>query len=453
MTTEQTEFWNQFRNLNLTEDSGVRRLYAATTADGARVSICELTSWNSIPATTQARIRHEIEQFSRIDQQRLLPPMSVDLTGDPSVVVCPVPVAIPLSDAVRSGMSLKQSLDTACDLLQLMVDVHRAGLVLRCIRPTDIFLHNENGRHRAALGGCPPLNLLQDSSDAGGVSPTLIYSSPESLGALEYDVRAPSDLYSLGVVLFSCLVGLPPFSGDTARDLLFHHVTTPVPDVRRIDPSIPPPVAEVVTRLLQKHPRDRYQSAQGTLFDLQQLRSIYCSEHEMCSVTPVVLGTRDNRETLIEPAYVGRDAELDRLRALVANVQNGRSQTALLMASSGVGKSRLLQELTTIAAGGGFRLLRAEGQNQVGLRPLATLQPAIEAACELLADDEDLRGRLHDHMLDYASEISAASPELAAVLQLKSAARDDHELSDRRIAVSPWPWPSCSDDCRPNRRR
>ncbi|GAB5443158.1 MAG: ATP-binding protein [Fuerstiella sp.] len=436
MTDHHDEFWTEFRNVKLIEECNARRLHSATTADGARVSICELVDWYNIPATTRARIQHEIEQLATIDEQRLLRPTTVHLNGDPAAVVCPLPVATPLEEAIQTGLSLRQTLDIACDLLQLMVEVHRKSLVLRCIRPSEVFLHNENGRRRSILGGCPPLNLLQDDTDTKSVSATLIYSAPETLGALEYDVRAPADLYSLGVVLFSCLVGLPPFSGDTARDLLFHHVTTPVPDVRRIDPSIPPPIAEVVTRLLQKHPRDRYQSAQGVLFDLRQLRSIYCADHEVCSVKPVVLGTKDNRETLIEPAYVGRDSEIQRLSQLVDKVKKGRSQTALVMAPSGVGKSRLLQEVTTIAAGSGFRLLRAEGQNQVGLRPLATMQPAIEACCEILLSDDDLRGRLHDHMLDYATEITAASQQLADALQLQSAARNDRELSDRRIAMA-----------------
>ena len=58
---------------------------------------------------------------------------------------------------------------------------------------------------------------------------TALYRSPEHAGSMDYDVGATSDLYSAGIVLFECLAGHPPFSGDTVGAVLLTHMTSHVP--------------------------------------------------------------------------------------------------------------------------------------------------------------------------------------------------------------------------------
>ena len=55
------------------------------------------------------------------------------------------------------------------------------------------------------------------------------YLSPEQSGALNYELGAPSDLYSLGVLIFECLTGSPPFVGNTTGAVLMQHMTARVP--------------------------------------------------------------------------------------------------------------------------------------------------------------------------------------------------------------------------------
>jgi serine/threonine-protein kinase len=98
------------------------------------------------------------------------------------------------------------------------------------------------------------------------VSGTPYYMSPEQTLGRNIDHR--TDIYSLGVSVFELATGTLPF---TEGNLPYHHVHTPPPDPREIDDSIPPVLAELVLRCMQKDPADRYQSTREMLDDLKRI--------------------------------------------------------------------------------------------------------------------------------------------------------------------------------------
>lgn len=97
-------------------------------------------------------------------------------------------------------------------------------------------------------------NLQSEQSIIGG---TPSFMSPEQTLGKPADHR--TDIYSLGICIFEMTLGTLPFSKG---DLGYHHLHTPPPIPKEIDPTIPDSINEVILRCLQKKPEDRFQSVQ-----------------------------------------------------------------------------------------------------------------------------------------------------------------------------------------------
>jgi eukaryotic-like serine/threonine-protein kinase len=142
-------------------------------------------------------------------------------------------------------------------------------VVHRDLKPANIRL-DTSGRAIVVDFG-----IAKASDGAGGLTlpgeglGTPYYMSPEQFLLEECDAR--SDLYSLGAVFFELLTGVRPFQGDSFAAIRNAHLALPVPRIRSFDPQLPESYDEVVYRLLQKHPADRFQSATELLLELSRL--------------------------------------------------------------------------------------------------------------------------------------------------------------------------------------
>src|SRR5205814_10597949 len=230
---------------------------------------------------------------------------------------------------------------------------------------------------------------------------------------LDYDVGAPADLYSAGVLLFEVLTGRTPFQGATVGAVLFQHMTARVPELRGLGLEVPRALDEIMQRLLRKDPRDRYQSAEAVLADLNLLADFL----DRGVGEPVfVIGVRDRRRTLTEPAFVGRDEELTALDAQLEKARRGEGGLVFLEAESGGGKSRLLAELAQRGARQGAWVLRGQGLDQAAKRPFQVL---AGVAAELVAasQNDPTVGRAVGRQLgEHRAAACAALPELAGAL-------------------------------------
>lgn len=150
----------------------------------------------------------------------------------------------------------------ACGALEA---AHTVGVIHRDIKPQNIIISEVDGRDWVEVVDFGIAKIQEDVSrrtaltGANLILGTPQYMSPEQ--AEEKPVDARSDIYSLGVVVYEMLAGAPPFSGNSTTRLLIAHAVEPPPPLINQRPDIPPGVAAVVTRALEKDPARRQQSA------------------------------------------------------------------------------------------------------------------------------------------------------------------------------------------------
>ena len=269
------------------------------------------------------------------------------------------------------GDAQRETLAVGRALLSALRDLHAHRVLHRRVRPTNIIVSEDGPLVTATLVDFGPAGCVQSEGGLDRPVEAARYVSPEQAGLIDQDVTEASDLYSAGLVLHRCLAGESPFHGDSVGAILFEQMTGSVAGLAQLGPAVPRALDEVIQRLLRKDPRDRYQSAEAVLNDLEAIAE---GLRGGGADPVVVIGARDRRDTLTEPAFVTRGAELDRLDTQIQRTRGGHGGLVLLEGESGSGKTRLLAETTYRASQHGLRVFRGLATVEIAQNPLRVLE-------------------------------------------------------------------------------
>ena len=165
---------------------------------------------------------------------------------------------LPVSEAIRLARDIASALDYA----------HRRGVVHRDIKPGNILI--EDGQAIVADFGIARAISASAAGSGGGLQAsatrpgqalgTPAYMSPEQVSG-EHELSGPSDVYSLGCVVYEMLAGNPPFAGASAHAIMARHIHEAPAPLRARRPEVPEYVASAVTKAMAKDPADRFASA------------------------------------------------------------------------------------------------------------------------------------------------------------------------------------------------
>jgi eukaryotic-like serine/threonine-protein kinase len=145
-------------------------------------------------------------------------------------------------------------------VLAALEAAHERGLVHRDIKPANVLLPQPGGVKLADFGIAKAVaDTAGGLTAVGDVMGTPNYLSPEQ--AAGQSAVPASDLYALGVVLYECLAGRPPFSGENPLAVALAHQREPTPPLRRVAPDVPEDLAAVVEQALAKDLAVRFADA------------------------------------------------------------------------------------------------------------------------------------------------------------------------------------------------
>ena len=305
----------------------------------------------------------------------------------------------------------------AVDLARVVAAVHGRGVIHRDINPANVVLA-EKDRHPVVIDfalAATSAQLRPEFTDHTEIVGTLPYLAPEQTGRTGRPVDQRADLYELGATLYELATGAPPFGmGDPVR--LIHDQLTRVPRAPgEVNPAMPADLSAVIMRLLEKEPDNRYQTADGLVYDLVRVRD---------GERLVRPGEHDFPDRVLAPSRLaGRDDEIDGLAAEFAEVASGRCRAVLVGGAPGVGKTSLIERLRPfVTASGGWFVSGKFDQYRRG-QEFDGVYQALRALGRLLLaepDEEvaDVKARLLRALGPYAGLLTAVVPEFATLLRV-----------------------------------
>jgi eukaryotic-like serine/threonine-protein kinase len=186
----------------------------------------------------------------------------------------------------RSGMlDLPETLRIGSQIASGLAAAHKQGLIHRDIKPANILLENCIERVKITDFGLARAADDVTVTRTGEVAGTPEYMSPEQASGLPIDAR--SDLFSLGSVLYTMCTGRSPFRSDSTIGVIRRVCDAAPRPIREVNPHVPQWLCDIIDRLLEKNPDDRFQTAEEVADLLAEaLASVQQSPHEPFVVPP-----------------------------------------------------------------------------------------------------------------------------------------------------------------------
>jgi serine/threonine-protein kinase len=243
---------------------GNASIFSGRDPSGAQVAIKVLHPELAVSVAADRFLR-EIRYASQLNHPHIARMMD---SGEADYLLWYVMPYLPgetLRQAVRREvrLSIPSAVSIAAEVLDALEHAHAHGIAHRDIKPDNILLAPPpQGAVLVDLGIARAIASSGDDrvTRSGFVVGTEEYMSPEQAQGVP-DVDGRTDLYSLGVVLFECLAGRPPFSSPSAAAVLDMHQHNPAPDLHSLRRDVPAELAAVVARALAKSRAERWQRA------------------------------------------------------------------------------------------------------------------------------------------------------------------------------------------------
>jgi serine/threonine protein kinase/tetratricopeptide (TPR) repeat protein len=250
---------------------------------GRKVALKFLPERLTADETQLSRFKTEARSASALNHPNILTVYEIGAEGNRQFIATEFIEGMTLRVSLARGrMNLHAALEIAVQVASALAAAHETGVVHRDIKPENIMLRPD-GYAKVVDFGIAKLTEQRPASDHDEVGSTAVlqtrpglvlgtghYMSPEQTRGQKVDAR--SDIWSLGVVLYEMVVGIPPFLGETPSDCIASILTKELPPLSGVLPDVPLNLEEILQKALRKDRDERYQTARELLGDLHTLK-------------------------------------------------------------------------------------------------------------------------------------------------------------------------------------
>ncbi len=289
------------------------------------------------PSDLRASLAREFQFLASLRHPNIISVLDYGFeTDSPYLVMELLDLPQNITDASRDQL-LDIQIRYLLELLQALVYLHRRAIIHRDLKPNNVLVVNQQVK-------VLDFGLSIRRGQSRQLEGTVYYIAPEVFAGRPATESA--DLYAVGLIAYEVLAGEYPFKPTSAVEL-FRMVAETPPDMSVV--KAPPAVVAVIERLLAKKPRDRYPTAWATLQALAEAANVKLEESLAI------------REGFLQAAeFVGREPEMAQFQTALTKARAGGGSAWLVAGESGVGKTRLLDELRINAVVDGILVVKGQ---------------------------------------------------------------------------------------------
>jgi len=251
---------------------GMSRVFLAQERELGRRVVVKVLPPEMAAGVNAERFRREIQLAASLQHPHIVPLLAAGHADDLVYYTMPLIDGESLrAKLTREGeLPIPETARLLRDVVDALAYAHAHGVVHRDIKPDNVLIAN----HHAVVTDFGVAKALSESTgqssltSAGMALGTPAYMAPEQAAADPHaDHRC--DIYAVGALGYEMLTGRPPFTGATPRHVLAAQVTEAPEPVTKRRAMVPPALAALVMRCLEKSPADRWQSAEDLLPELE----------------------------------------------------------------------------------------------------------------------------------------------------------------------------------------
>src|SRR5262245_28399857 len=257
-----TKLANRYEILGELGRGGMGVVYRARDPRLNREVAVKLLPAKDLTPDLEERFQREAQVVAQMDHPAIVPIYDVGRDEGSLFFVMPVASGTNLLRLIRDqALRLGDVVDLGIQVAEALDYSHSRGVVHRDIKPANVMVTREDGagiRVRVMDFGLAHAATESRLTKTGTLVGTVAYLSPEQVASRAFDGR--SDIYSLGVVLYECLVGEPPFTGEV-QSILYRIVHEIPQSPRALGAEIREELEDIILRCLAKDPAKRPQKA------------------------------------------------------------------------------------------------------------------------------------------------------------------------------------------------
>ncbi|MCP4418869.1 MAG: tetratricopeptide repeat protein [Chloroflexi bacterium] len=253
-----------------------------------------------------------------------------------------------------AGLDEQAKVKLLQQMLQALAYLHRRGILHRDLKPANVLATARTVRILDFGLATTQKTTMQAAGSVPYIAPEVWEGQPHA---------EASDLYAVGVIAFELFANRHPF--DNSSRNFIDQVLDVLPDFKMLDAS--PKVTAVIKTLLAKKQGERFKTAENCIAAFSKAIG------QSIPTESIAI-----RESYLQAAtFVGRQTEKTKLLHALKRAREGNGSAWLVSGESGVGKTRLLDEIGTQALVQGALVLRGQGIEDVGGSPLQLWREAL----------------------------------------------------------------------------